>query len=108
MTRHHHQHHHVPEHHAHTPTHHHHHAHHYAHHAPSLGTASKKAYHTVSRDIVKPFWQDIVRPTVKAVDDIPKEAFHSVDNTVDHVTNLFSNPFFLIAGSLIAVKVLTK
>lgn len=111
MTRHHTRHqavyHHHPSHH-HASKAHHHASHHHAHIMPSIGTASKRAYRTVSRDIVKPIWQDVVRPTVRAVDDIPSQAFKTVDNTVDNLTGLFKSPLFLLVGGLLVVKVLTK
>lgn len=101
MTRHHH--HHVARHHAHVSPHHHHTHRHHPHHQ-TIGDASKKAYRTIGKDIVKPFWHDVVKP----VTAIPSQALHTVDNTVDDVTGLLKNPFFLIAGGLLAVKVLTK
>lgn len=71
-------------------------------HHQSIGEASKKAYRTVGKDVVKPFWSDLVKPTVKAVDAIPTQAFSTANNTI----NLFQNPLFLILAGFVAFKVL--
>lgn len=94
-----------PHHHSHHPHHahhghaHHHHRHH--HHHNGIGEASKRAYHTVGRDIVKPFWDDLVKPVVA----LPGQALNVADDGV----RTFSNPTFLIvAGGIAAILLLRK
>lgn len=71
-----HRHHHVNHpHHAHRPTH-----HQSRHHGAN---PFKEAFHFVSDGIVKPVWQDVVKPIVK----LPSEALHTIDNTEKSLTS---------------------